>query len=79
MPNVIRIFGLRINQFLIASNNDFSHILETASYFVLPHWCIKPPKNVSDLVHLKKDRTNVSVYQQLFMEIRDRYRDYILV
>ena len=32
-----------------------------------------------DLVHLKKDRTDASVYQQLFMEIRDRYRDHIPV
>ena len=32
-----------------------------------------------DLVHLKKDRTDASIYQQRFMEIRDRYRDYILV
>ena len=30
-------------------------------------------------MHLKKDRTDASVYQQLFMEIRDRYRDYIPV
>ena len=34
---------------------------------------------VLDLVHLKKDRTDASVYQQLFMEIRDRYRDHIPV
>ena len=27
-----------------------------------------------DLVHLKKDRTDASVYKQLFMEIRDRHR-----
>ena len=32
-----------------------------------------------DLVHLKKDCTHASVYQQLFMEIRDRYRDHIPV
>ena len=32
-----------------------------------------------DLVHLKKDRTDASVYQQLFMEILDRYRDHIPV
>ena len=30
-------------------------------------------------MHLKKDCTNASVYQQLFMEIRDRYRDHIPV
>ena len=29
------------------------------------------------MTDLKKDRTDASVYQQLFMEIRDRYRDYI--
>ena len=32
-----------------------------------------------DLVHLKVDRTDASIYQQLFMEIRDRYHDYIPV
>ena len=32
-----------------------------------------------DLVHLKKERRDASVYQQLFMEIRDRYRDCIPV
>ena len=32
-----------------------------------------------DLVHLKKDRTDASIYQQLFMEIRNTYRDYIPV
>ena len=68
-PNAIRTFGLHIKQFLTASNIDFSDILETLSYFVLPLWCIKPPKIVLDLVHLKKDRTDASVYQQLFMEI----------
>ena len=30
-------------------------------------------------MHLKKDRTDASVYQHLFIEIRDRYRDYIPV
>ena len=30
-----------------------------------------------DLVHLKKDRRDASLYQQLFIEIRDRYRDHI--
>ena len=78
-PNAIRTFGLRIEQFLTASNIDFSDILETPSYFVIPPWCIKQPKIVLDLVHLKKDRTYASVYQQLFMEIRDRYRDHIPV
>ena len=32
-----------------------------------------------DLVHLKKDRTDTSIYQQLFLQIRDRYHDYIPV
>ena len=73
-PNAIRTFGLRIKQFLIASD-----ILKTPSYFISPPWCIKPWKVVLDLVHLKKDRTDVSIYQQLFMEIRDRYHDYIPV
>ena len=41
-PNAIRTFGLRIKQFLTASKIDFSDILETPSYFVLPPWCIKP-------------------------------------
>ena len=54
----IKLFDLRIKQFLTASNIDFSDILETPSYFVLPPWCIKPPKIVLDLVHLKKDRIN---------------------
>ena len=72
-------FGLHIKQFFTASNIEFSDILETTSYFVLPPWCIKPPKIVLDLVHLKKDCTDAYVYQQLFMEIRDRYRDHIPV
>ena len=66
-PSAIRTFGLRIKQFLTASNIELSHILETPSYFILPPWCIKPPKIVLDLVHLKKDRTDASIYQQLFM------------
>ena len=78
-PNAIHTFGLRIKQFLTASNIDFSDILETPLYFVLPPWCIKPLKIVLDLVHVKKDRTDASVYQQLFMEIWDGYRDYIPV
>ena len=74
-PSAIPNFGLRIKQFLTASNIDFSDI----SYFISPPWFIKPPKIVLDLVHLKKDRTDASIYQQLFLEIRDRYRDYIHV
>ena len=52
------------------------YILETPSYFVLPPWYIKPPKIVLDLVHLKKDHTDESIYQKLFMEIQDRYHVY---
>ena len=78
-PSAIRTFGLRIKKFLTASNIELSDILETPSYFSIPPWCIKPPKIVLDLVHLKKDRTDALIYQQLFMEIRDRYRDYIPV
>ena len=78
-PSAIRTFGLRIKQFLTASNIEFSDILETPSYFILPPWCVKPPKIVLDLVHLKKDRTDASIYQQRFLEIRDKYCDYIPV
>ena len=46
---------------------------------MLPPWCVKPPKIVLDLVHVMKDRTDASVYKQLFMAIRERYRDYIPV
>ena len=46
---------------------------------MLPPWCIRPQKIVLDLGHLKKDRTDASIYHQLFMEIQDRYRDYIPV
>ena len=46
---------------------------------MLPPWCIKPLKIVLDLVHLKKDCTDAPVYQQLFMEIRNSYCDYIPV
>ena len=51
-PSAIRTFGLRIKQFLTASIIELSDILETPSYFILPPWCIKPPKIVLDLVHL---------------------------
>ena len=71
-PNAIRTIGLRIKQFLTASNIELFYILETP-YFIVPL------KIMLDLVHLKKDRTDTSIYQQLFMEIRDRYRDYIPV
>ena len=74
-PSAIRTCGLRIKQFLTASNIERSDILETPSYFILPPWCIKHPKIVLDLVHLKKDRTDASIY----LQIRDRYRDYIPV
>ena len=73
MPSVRLAFALRSFCF----QHDFSDILETPSYFALPPWCIKPSKIVLDLVHLKKIHTNASDYQQLLMEIRDRYHDYI--
>ena len=76
-PNAIRTFGLRIKHILTASNLDLSDILETPSYFVLPPWCLKPPKIVLELVHLKKDCTDAHVYQRLFMKKRDMYRDHI--
>ena len=78
-PSAKPTFGLRIKQFLTASNIEFSDILETPSYFILPPWCVKPPKIVLDLVYLKNHRTDVSIYQPLFLEIRDKYRDYITV
>ena len=34
---------------------------------------------VLDLVHTKKDRTYSSIYQQLFINLQDRYHDYIPV
>ena len=68
-PSAICTFGLGIKQFLTASNIEFSDILETPSYFILPPWCVKPPRIVLDLVHLKKDRTDASIYQQLFFDI----------
>ena len=54
-PSAIRTFGLRIKQFLTASNLEFSDSLETPSYFILPPWCVKPPKIVLVLVHLIKN------------------------
>ena len=78
-PNAIHTFGICIKQFITASNTEFLYILETPSYFVLSPWCIKPSNIVLDLVHQKKDHTDTSVYQQLFMEIWDGYRDYIHV
>ena len=74
-PNAIHTFGLCIN----APDIDFSDIMEIFSYFVLPPWCIRPPKIVLDLVHLNKDHRDASVFQQLFMEIQNKYRDYIPV
>ena len=32
-----------------------------------------------DLVHLKNPCTDASIYQQIFMEIRERYHNYIPV
>ena len=73
-PNASSTFGLRIKQFLSASNNDFFRRLEKPSHFVLRPWYIRPAKIVLDLMHLKKDRLDASIYQKLFMEIRERYR-----
>ena len=67
-PNAIHTFGLHIKQFSNCFNIDFSDILETP-YFVLPPWCIKPPKIVLDLMHLKKNSTYESIYQQLLLAI----------
>ena len=71
----INLFDARPSAYYI----EPSDILETPSYFIFPPWCIKPPRIMLNLVHLKKDRTDASIYQQFFMEIRDRYRDYIPV
>ena len=51
-PSEIRNVGLRIKHFLTASNIEFSDILETPSYFILPPWCIKPPKIVKRQIQL---------------------------
>ena len=59
-PNAMCAFALK--QFLTASNIDFSHILESPLYFVLPSWCIKLLNIVLNLMHLKKDRIDASVY-----------------
>ena len=63
--NAIRTFGLHIKHLFNGFNIDFTNILETPSCFVSPPWCIKPPKIVLDLMHLKKD---VSGYKQLFIK-----------
>ena len=76
-PNVIRTFGLRIKQFLTASNISFSDILETPSYFVLPPWYIRPPKIVLDLMHL--NIAQMRLFIRSFSWKCTRYRDYILV
>ena len=49
---------------------------ELYPYFVLPPWCIKPPRIVLDLCYLS---SNISVYEQFFMEIRDNHRYYFPV
>ena len=58
-PNAIRSFGLRIKQFLTASNIEFSDILETPSYFILPP-CV---------YQTTEDCAIASVYKRLFMDI----------
>ena len=59
--NAICTFDLRIKQFLNASNIDFSDILETLLHLVL--WRVKPPEIVLDLMYLKKDDTDASIYK----------------
>ena len=58
----IRTFVLRIKHCLTASNIDFSDILETPLYLILPPWCIKPPNIVLDLVDLKKTMEQMHQY-----------------
>ena len=78
MPSVLLAFAL--SSFLTAFNIDFfRHFENTFIFFVLPPWYINSLKIVLDLVDLKKERTDYSVYKQLFMEIQDRYHDYIPV
>ena len=63
--------------------NCFQHYLlwhfGNTFIIMLPLWCIKQGKIMLDLAHLKNVSTDTYVYKQLFMEIRDRYRDYIPV
>jgi len=77
--NATPTFGLRIRQLLNASKISFGDIMETPTCFVLPPWYIKPPIILFDLVDLKKDRTNPLVYKQHFLEIKNRFSDYIHV
>ena len=72
----MKLFDALIILKLIPTLMFLNEILETTSYFVLQPWCIKPTKVVLDQ---KNDRTDASVYNQLFMEIRDGYREYIPV
>ena len=58
--HAIRTLGRGIKQYLTACNIEFLDILETTSYFMLPPWCIRPPKIILDLMHVKKDRTCAS-------------------
>ena len=68
MPSVHLAFAL--SSFLTVSNIDFSDISKTHTYFVLLPWCIKPPKIVLDLVHLKKDR----IHQQFISRFSWKYQ-----
>ena len=47
--------------------------------FILPLWCIKAPKIMLDMMHLKKDHSGITLYKKLFLEIQDSYGDYISV
>ena len=67
------LLALVSSSFYLLPTYDFSENLETPSYFVLA------PIILPNLIHLKKDRTDAFIYQQLFMDIRDRYHDYIPV
>ena len=74
-PIVIHTFGLCIRQILSASNISFDIILETS----IPPWHIKPSDIVFDLVHLKKDCTYALVYRQHFLEISNKFNDFIQI
>ena len=66
--NAIHSFDPSIKQFLTDSSIEFSNILQTPSYFVLPLWyqitkdCVGSEKKVDKI-------EDASIYQQLFMVI----------
>ena len=73
-PNVFHSFGLHIKQFLTASNIDFSGI-----HILFDHLGVLLPNIVLGLVHQKKDHKYASISKQLFMEIQNRYHNYIAI